>query len=561
MGIIKLLQLVLLAIACLYTAIVIAQTSVTITVPNGARQTFQGFGTSQVDFAYTNAYQQLQQNQRDVLTKLVWGDAHFKILRLWFDTKISFLSSGQLVVPSNFSAGYINSGIITDALQAGASTLLLAPHGLPVYMDDGNGQLSDAYVTAYTTQLASAIKKIKDDYNIIINASGVMNEPNNTIKKSQWASIIKNFRTALDSRGLQNVKIIAPENANCDGGAYQTFDSIKNDVTAWNSLGAFSTHSYNMAADDNMVNRIKGTGKEYWITEASANGSEISGDAKAAASLASRVLNDFNHYVTHWIWFIGYATADPKDDQTRLIRYWNNPFKYEILQPYYYIKQLSQTFDVGSVLRDATSSLEGDMLWTYGSRPQLTASCGKNPDGSWGIGLSNYTANDFTNSFYAMWAHTPAETFNATIKINELASSGNIVMNIYRSNSNINIQSMGTIVMNNGVVTVNNISSLDLITLRSVSTTTNLVSEDKNYSILVYPNPFIINFTLKFSSEIVIKNTKMKIYDVSGREVKTISIASNETIINRDELQNGIYFYSIINNNKKIANGKLVVQD
>ncbi|MFA6923365.1 MAG: T9SS type A sorting domain-containing protein [Bacteroidales bacterium] len=87
------------------------------------------------------------------------------------------------------------------------------------------------------------------------------------------------------------------------------------------------------------------------------------------------------------------------------------------------------------------------------------------------------------------------------------------------------------------------------------------LSEKSNQEVFnVYPNPFTTNFTLKISDATILKNAEMKIYDVCGKEVKSVSISSNETIIERGELQSGIYFYSIINNNEKITNGKLIVQ-
>jgi hypothetical protein len=76
----------------------------------------------------------------------------------------------------------------------------------------------------------------------------------------------------------------------------------------------------------------------------------------------------------------------------------------------------------------------------------------------------------------------------------------------------------------------------------------------------IYPNPFNTSFTLQISNATILKKAVMKIYDVCSKEVKTVSISSNETTIERGELQSGIYSYSIINNNEKIMNGKLVVQ-
>jgi hypothetical protein len=51
----------------------------------------------------------------------------------------------------------------------------------------------------------------------------------------------------------------------------------------------------------------------------------------------------------------------------------------------------------------------------------------------------------------------------------------------------------------------------------------------------------------------------MKIYDVCGKEVRSITISSNETSIDRGELQDGLYFYSIMNDDKSMAKGKLVI--
>ena len=84
--------------------------------------------------------------------------------------------------------------------------------------------------------------------------------------------------------------------------------------------------------------------------------------------------------------------------------------------------------------------------------------------------------------------------------------------------------------------------------------------KDRSGDVIIYPNPFSTNFTLKISSEIIMKNVVMKIYDVCGKEVESISVNSNETSINKGGLQNGIYFYNIINNNSTIAKGKLVIE-
>ncbi|MDD5571440.1 MAG: cellulase family glycosylhydrolase [Bacteroidales bacterium] len=78
--------------------------------------------------------------------------------------------------------------------------------------------------------------------------------------------------------------------------------------------------------------------------------------------------------------------------------------------------------------------------------------------------------------------------------------------------------------------------------------------------IKIYPNPLTTNFTVAVSSGTKLKNANMKIYDVCGKEMKSVSINNHETIVEKGDLKNGIYFFSIFNNDEMIGNGKLIVQ-
>ena len=68
--------------------------------------------------------------------------------------------------------------------------------------------------------------------------------------------VVKRLRRELDARGLKSVKIIAPENASSDGVLYEQVDALKNDAPAWNALSGVASHSYNMAATDDIAKRI-----------------------------------------------------------------------------------------------------------------------------------------------------------------------------------------------------------------------------------------------------------------------------------------------------------------
>ncbi|MDD5571252.1 MAG: PKD domain-containing protein [Bacteroidales bacterium] len=95
----------------------------------------------------------------------------------------------------------------------------------------------------------------------------------------------------------------------------------------------------------------------------------------------------------------------------------------------------------------------------------------------------------------------------------------------------------------------------------TASITTGGINElNSSAAVRMFPNPFNTSFTVNFSDATILRNAVMKIYDVCGKEVKNISLISKETNVDKGELQNGMYFYRLINNNEIIGNGKLIVQ-
>lgn len=455
--------------------------AVLITTARGGRQTFAGFGTSLGN--WRGDYQKLPAAERKRLSELLWRELKFKTLRLWLNTNEYAPERGQHDL-ATFRRNYVDSGIIDDATKQGVTTLLLAPDGLPEYMKaklpDGKVELNDAEVANYATLIADFIQRLKQETGIQLDVTGIQNEPNNLerFRPQQIAAVVKSLRHELDARGLKSVAIIAPEHSSSDGVLYEQVDALKNDPEAWQALGGIASHSYNMAATDEIAKRISGddgaNSKPYWMTEASENGAEEPGDAFRATSLAARFLNDMNHRVTHWIHFLGFEVADPKDNATRIIAYTPTPFRAVLFQKFYYYRQLANTFDVGAVFRDSQSDLDGDMTWTYGLKPHLTAAAARNPDGSWGIGIANYTAASFKgvqgwsddNWNITQGGHTPGETYTVTIQIEELAGHSDLSFKVHRSSGTLQDITEAPILMKNGRVTVQ-VRPLELVTLRS----------------------------------------------------------------------------------------------
>lgn len=450
-------------------------TPLTITVQPGARQTFHGLGASLFRYTPSADYnRQLTRAQQQALPRLLWHDARFRSVRLWIHPD-DFLPAPDARNIAPYVDGWINTHKLPDAIAAGATRLNLAPDNIPAAMGDGHGLIRDAEIPSYAALLAGFIRVFRNRTGILINYAAVLNEPNDRpvkLSDAQWPVMILALRRALDIRGLNSVQIIAPESANCGADAYAVVDSIKADAEAWGNLKGVATHSYNNAAREEMAGRT--VGKEYWITEAGGtfDGDEDAYDGLQAASIASRFLNDVNHRVTDWQFFIGFEQTDPRGNTGRIIKYEPVPYKPTILQKYYYLKQLSETFDVGTAFRHSRSSLDGEMDYTYGKKPRVNAAAARNPDGTWGIGLSNYTSPTFRdaddpknlplhNSGY------PAQAFRVKVRVPELAKVSALRFAVRQSTAMVGDRPGGFVVMHNGVVAVP-LLPLELVTLRSV---------------------------------------------------------------------------------------------
>lgn len=446
--------------------------AISITVQPGARQTFRGLGASVFPWTPSVVYNaQVTPAQTQQMAHLLWHDARLRSVRLW-------IHPGQEPI-DYYIDGYVRTHKLPEAIAAGAKDLILAPDYIPKAMNDGHGYIREAFIPEYAALLAGFIREFRDKTGILINNCGVLNEPNDRPVKfsdAQWPVMVKALRQALNAHGLQTVKIVAPESANCGTDAYAIGDSFKADPEAWQDLAGVATHSYNNAATEDMAGRV--VDKEYWITEAGGmtDTDETAGAAMQAASVASRFLNDVNHRVTHWQFFIGAEQTDPRGNTGRILKYDVSPFRLTILQKYYSLKQLSDTFDVGASFRHSLSSLDGEMTYTYSHapehKPHLNAAVAQNPDGTWGIGLSNFTSDTFAAPSTPAWVREqggyPAQTFTIAIRVPELALIKTLLFAVRRSNAGANDVPVGMLVMHQGRLTVPNIGPLDVITLRSM---------------------------------------------------------------------------------------------
>jgi hypothetical protein len=446
----------LFAVLVMGGTISLATEQVTLTVYPNARQTFGGLGVS--DMNYFMSYGKLSSTQQQALARALYHDLHLKVLRLWLADNPS-----SDVMYQDFVRHFVDSHLLKNARQNGVTELLLAPSGDPT-------------TRAYAARYAEVMRRLRDEKGVRITTTGIANEPNLTAQQSAYA--VKFFREELDKRGLTRVKIVATEHSNCDWKALEEINGIKHDPLAWKALAGISTHSYNNAATNAMVAVIAGSGKQYWITEAGDNGPEDLHDTNRAITMSARFLNDMNHLVTHWVWFLGAEDFDAHDNSTRLIQYY--PTKspdapwFERLRKYFFLQQLSRTFDVGAAFRYTACDRAlptKDLGWTYGQKPALNVAMAKNPDGTWAIGLSNDTDLDTAMGTSEAWKlgtrYYPRASYQVTLHVQELKKVRNLDFQVVCSNETLTQSPQGIVHMHYGTLTLT-LNPRDLITLRSI---------------------------------------------------------------------------------------------
>lgn len=78
--------------------------------------------------------------------------------------------------------------------------------------------------------------------------------------------------------------------------------------------------------------------------------------------------------------------------------------------------------------------------------------------------------------------------------------------------------------------------------------------------VLIYPNPVFETATLEFENPTSAVHT-FRLYDLTGRSVRIIeNIYERQFVIDRNELKDGIYIYTLSNPNGIVAEGKLILK-
>ena len=129
----------------------------------------------------------------------------------------------------------------------------------------------------------------------------------------------------------------------------------------------------------------------------------------------------------------------------------------------------------GAAFRRPTSSMDKLMVWSYGRKPRVTVAAAENPDGTWAVGLSNYThtpVSEDARDFYKQNAGYPTEAFEVDLGIDELSGAGTVEFAVTRSGPDGDAMreaaGAGTVTMRDGRVKLQ-VHPLELVTLRSTA--------------------------------------------------------------------------------------------
>ncbi len=77
-------------------------------------------------------------------------------------------------------------------------------------------------------------------------------------------------------------------------------------------------------------------------------------------------------------------------------------------------------------------------------------------------------------------------------------------------------------------------------------------------TISIYPNPFSLQTTISFAEEQ--KNTTIKITNLLGQEIKIINFTGRQLVIDKGEMEAGIYFVRTTDEKKTVTNKKIIIQ-
>lgn len=428
----------------------------TLVATRGAQQRVRGFGAG-----LTNpSWQLFSASQAATVATELWSATHFNVIRLWVDGNELKPTANAPLNLSGFLSRYVTCGLISNALSAGVSTVQLSVRFLPNWVlgaadstnEFGVTPFADTQIGPYAQLLAQTVNALRTTNGVPIRFVGIANECNQ-INVPQWPLLVKAVRADLDSYGLNDVGILAPEWANNDGSALERIAAIRSNPEAWAALAGVATHDVNSPAVENLYLSIPD--KPWWINQAS---------APSYPETAARICNDFNHGMSYWMYgesILPTPSPEPTSDLLGFQPYALPTDRHWLFHQaqYYCFAQFTAAFDIGAGVRFTRSNVDQDMPYGHGA-DQVCAVVAQNPDSTWAIGLINNNLS--------------GQPLNITVAVQELAQTPRAAFNIWRMSAPDAPESDDPIYFKYGAATLS-VAPQEFVTLRSMASVTNVV--------------------------------------------------------------------------------------
>jgi len=82
---------------------------------------------------------------------------------------------------------------------------------------------------------------------------------------------------------------------------------------------------------------------------------------------------------------------------------------------------------------------------------------------------------------------------------------------------------------------------------------------ERKETAIAFPNPFLNSTTIQLSHQL--KDATMNLYNSIGATIKSINISGESVKIERENVNSGIYYYQILQENGHVLDGKLMIVD
>jgi hypothetical protein len=112
------------------------------------------------------------------------------------------------------------------------------------------------------------------------------------------------------------------------------------------------------------------------------------------------------------------------------------------------------------------------------------------------------------------------------------------------------------------MVYVNDCEQLNFNTQKRMIANNELQNSNKSSLIQVYPNPSTGIINISWSEDLKNQQIDFLLFNMLGQAVKStvISTVNENSLINIEELSNGIYFYFVKQQNNTLSSGKIILE-